>query len=570
MENEPNITHKVLTSIETNINLSRKLQPTDLMGRILLVYFIGAGDWGSRLSQVAVQQMEKEFAPDLKVLAIYSSDFLRGLEQQFIDFELKRQSVQHPVVIDSKQGLRHSFGIRSAGSFMLIDPEGQVVTAGAGAQELYQLKPELQRLIGKWAKKLNPAPWPTVSSEKSVETSATTGLDLPGRVVSGQYQGQDIFWLSDVARNQILGVRKTGEVLISIGGAKPRVEGPLAEVGFSQPHNFVASEDDLYVADSGHRRVSRIDLKTNRVETLYQATEAGDQLAFQSNLILSLSVDGKNLVISSPGMERLWQLNLAKKTLSLEPQYSGIKIVDMKKVGKALYLLDASQNQILKFGDTQFKVKLSTTKPTSFVSLGSDVLVADIGRAEFHLVDLASQKLKRRLPLSQMFVEFMDRVGEQIYFTDFQSGGLQVMDFPSFEVGNLTLFKKDEETPKRMSEVIYPKKTIVLDVMMSDHPLLAKLNLPLGYDLTPNAPNWISLFDVTDAKNPKLILHFENQILKTKTLALPKLRLNSRFKLQGKIHYCESKSLKCNVWGIDEELPVSVEGQQTLNISISK
>jgi hypothetical protein len=71
---------------------------------------------------------------------------------------------------------------------------------------------------------------------------------------------------------------ETRETVLLAGAAESgRVDGDLASARFNQPSGIVATEHELYVADTGNRRIAKLDLATAQVSTYLTALVSAPQ-----------------------------------------------------------------------------------------------------------------------------------------------------------------------------------------------------------------------------------------------------------------------------------------------------
>src|SRR5690606_26051865 len=112
-------------------------------------------------------------------------------------------------------------------------------------------------------------------SRAFVETSAEPRLPLlfPG----GLAATEDRLYVADSGHHRILECNHAGRVLRQFGmGTADFIDGDLEQSAFRRPHGLALVRDVLYVADTGNHALRRIMLRSGRVDTICGNGRAGE------------------------------------------------------------------------------------------------------------------------------------------------------------------------------------------------------------------------------------------------------------------------------------------------------
>lgn len=154
------------------------------------------------------------------------------------------------------------------------------------------------------------------------------GSGLPQGLLApmGLAASEDRLYIADSGHHRVLECNFDGRVLRRFGmGQADLIDGDGPEAAFRHPQSLAMDRNALYVADTGNHAVRRIDLLSGRVDTLVGTGQQGEVVegvlhqAGGSPLSqpTAVAVAGNNLVIAQAGDNRLWSLELGTRELSL-------------------------------------------------------------------------------------------------------------------------------------------------------------------------------------------------------------------------------------------------------------
>jgi sugar lactone lactonase YvrE len=140
-------------------------------------------------------------------------------------------------------------------------------------------------------------------------------LDYPGKVLA--VDGE--LWVADTGHDRVVRVDAgTGEVLAVYGdGVRGLVDGPALEARFHTPHGLTAGDGSVYVADTGNHAIRRIDVDSGDVTTVLGTGEKGwppSSGPLATTALASpwaVAFDDGVLYIANAGTHQLWRADLA-------------------------------------------------------------------------------------------------------------------------------------------------------------------------------------------------------------------------------------------------------------------
>ncbi|MCE9499208.1 MAG: hypothetical protein K8R21_01655, partial [Leptospira sp.] len=206
---------------------------------------------------------------------------------------------------------------------MIIDPEGKVYGTHSG-EGVYTLFDNVISSIVKDFEKIgmiNRKPLVQIKTERSKVPE--TLLSFPGKIALDE-SGTELF-VSDSNHNRILRIDiATRKVLDVIGtGEIGLKDGGFGDALFDHPQGLFVQERKIYIADTENHVIREADLETKQVKTIlgtgeqsrsFSVTGAGRSVALNSPWDLTLH--NGNMFIAMAGTHQIWKADL--KTLEVE------------------------------------------------------------------------------------------------------------------------------------------------------------------------------------------------------------------------------------------------------------
>lgn len=301
------------------LNVSRPLRlHTDLAGRFVLLDFWTYCCINCMHVLPDLKRLEREF-PQLAVVGVHSAKFDNEQELENIRAAILRYDIEHPVVVDEGYRVWQMYGVHAWPTFVLISPRGEVLWQSAGEGIYDRLVPRLRELIDLYGKELRLTPLP-LRLEK--HTMATGLLAFPGKITLVHRPGEATprLYFTDSNHNRLVGIALNGAVLEVIGsGNEGWKDGSYEEAEFFRPQGLAydPKSDALYVADTENHLIRRIDLRTQRVETVAGTGKQARRLYaggqgrhIPLNSPWDVALQDKTLYIAMAGCHQLWRMDI--------------------------------------------------------------------------------------------------------------------------------------------------------------------------------------------------------------------------------------------------------------------
>ncbi len=271
-------------------------------------------------------KLEKKYANQLVVVGVHSAKFDNEKDTQSIRKAVLRYEIAHPVVNDAEHKIWDRYGISSWPSFVVIDPEGNLVgvTTGEGNYDL------LDRVIGKVAEEARGKKvldeTPRRFDLARFRETGDTPLFFPGKVLADEAGGR--LFVADSTHHRVVVSDLAGKVQAVVGTGSPgRADGAFDKAQFDDPQGLAVKGDTLYVADRKNHLIRAVDLKAKAVSTVAGDGTQGDIATRQLDAPVDpksvglnspwdlLLVDGNELYVAMAGHHQIWALDLAKNKL---------------------------------------------------------------------------------------------------------------------------------------------------------------------------------------------------------------------------------------------------------------
>ncbi len=297
------------------INVNSPLTKNQLKGKIVILHFWKYSSINSIHSIEDLKKLEKKWKKELVIVGIHSPKFTAEKNLENLRQVVLRLGIEYPVISDINFTLWRLYGINSWPSFVLIDPLGKVVGIQAGEGILEGFDKILSGMFEEFngLGLINPK---SVYSEKNSKL-ANTNLFFPTKLLLNE-DATELF-IADSGHNRILRVdTKTNRIIDVIGNGKAGFEdGNFAVATFYNPQGLVLKDDKLYIADSNNHSIREINLKTKKVTTIagtgkqattFNVSGIGKNVSFNSPWDL---IEYKNkLYITMRGSHQVWTLDL--------------------------------------------------------------------------------------------------------------------------------------------------------------------------------------------------------------------------------------------------------------------
>ncbi|WP_022974207.1 hypothetical protein [Xanthomonas maliensis] len=296
-------------------------------GRALVLAFVNASSvWcAERLAELAHWQARSPGRLQVVVVQVPRFDSERDPRRSLK--QLRAHGVSAPILLDKEWETWRRFGVDSWPTLVLLDAHGR----------------ERQRLVGVTGD-LDKALVALCDGQSSPSDADLEGVAerepeprLPLRFPAGLAASEDRLYVADSGHHRVLECTHGGRILRQFGhGTADLIDGGQGEAAFRRPQGLALERDQLYVADTGNHALRRINLRSGQVDTLCGTGRAGEPvegpLATASASPLhyphGLAVADNQLLIAMAGDNRIWSYDLGRAALSARAGTGALEIRD--------------------------------------------------------------------------------------------------------------------------------------------------------------------------------------------------------------------------------------------------
>lgn len=530
------------------INTDRELTMEELRGKIVLLDFWTYGCINCIHVIPDLHALETKYQDELVVIGVHSAKFYNESETANIRMIAQRYDRTHPIVNDAAFAIWSQYGIRAWPSFILIDPDGNVLGRHEG-EGIYDLFDEVIAGMIQVFDERGTLDRTPLQLNRDAVTPPRTALRFPGHVLADPL-GARLF-IADSGHNRIVVTDLNGTVTTVIGDGQARLQdGAFAAASFQRPQGLaLADPDTLYVADTGNHSIRLVNLAAGTVTTV-AGTGSQEYLFGRSTAPAAgglnspwdvLWLDGQ-LFIAMAGQHQVWRYDPDTATVILhagsgrEELRDGVALMGglnqpsgLATNGELLYVADSEASAIRRI-DVAEGGTMGTLVGTGLFDFGDadgagdaallqhpkDVAFAD---GLLYVADTYNHKVKVLDPETRTSTTLLGTgaegwqdgagaearfyepgglsvMGRSLYVADTNNHAVRVANLDSLVVRTLTLSDPSglltREAPRavRYDEIVaVPAVTAVA----GEGTLALTLTLPEGYKANHLAPLQVSL-----------------------------------------------------------------------------
>ena len=310
------------------LNAKESISLLDLRGKIVLLHFWKYSCINCIHTLAELKKLESKWKKELVVIGIHSPKFSTERNLDSVKAAIQRNEIKHPVLNDTDFTLWRQYNINSWPTLILIDPRGMVF----GIQEGEGIFEGFDKIISGMSEEFKQAGLMNLSPVSKLEVKSAQSpesiLSFPGKLIVND-KGTELF-VSDTNHNRILRIDTKAKRILDIIGRKEAgfKDGKFLEAKFHHPQGLSLSGDTLYIADSENHSIRLANLKSKTVRTLagtgeqarsFNVPGRGREVAFNSPWDLILNKN--KLYITMRGSHQIWTLDI--QTLEAEV-YAGV------------------------------------------------------------------------------------------------------------------------------------------------------------------------------------------------------------------------------------------------------
>ncbi|HMB57311.1 MAG TPA: hypothetical protein VKM35_08900 [Arenimonas sp.] len=284
-------------------------------GRVLALVFWNASSAYSQNLIDEILRLKLRHPVGLAVLGIHQPKFDAEIDGRTVHKALNRIGVNFPVANDRSWVAWQHYGIVSWPSVALIDPSGMLREIFSGDDQGPALDAAIANMIEEFGASTMPAPNLRLSGNEAIS---------PLLFPSGLVATENHLYVADSGHHRILECTHEGRVLREFGnGHADLVDGPPGEAAFRNPRGMCILRDYLYVADTGNHALRRIHLIDGQVHTLIGNGRPGvpreGGITAPSECLLNQPSDvvasNDRLYIAMTGCNQIWEFDLGGSRL---------------------------------------------------------------------------------------------------------------------------------------------------------------------------------------------------------------------------------------------------------------
>ncbi|MBK1989008.1 redoxin domain-containing protein [Sphaerospermopsis aphanizomenoides BCCUSP55] len=297
------------------LNTDKLLSLKSLKGRIVILDFWTYCCINCLHILPDLKHLEQKYQDIVTIIGVHSGKFDNEKEIANIRQAILRYDIEHPVLVDSDFRVWENYTIKAWPTLIIIDPQGYVIGQFAGEGHL----PVIENLIIQTLQN-NPNNINFQKLEFTLEKQChplNTPLAFPGQVLATQ----NGLFIADSGHNRIIMSTLEGEVVHIIGTGKPGCkDGNFQEVEFSNPQGMTYDDQHqiIYIADTHNHVLRKVDIQNQVVETIAGTGKqsqiiyphGGQSLEIALNSPWDLVKVGNFLFITMAGCHQIWQMNL--------------------------------------------------------------------------------------------------------------------------------------------------------------------------------------------------------------------------------------------------------------------
>ena len=306
------------------LNVEAPLTFEGLRGKFIILDFWTYGCINCIHMIPVLRDLEERFAEELVVIGVHSGKFESEQETDNLQQIVQRYELEHPVINDEDYAVWRTFGASAWPTFLVIDPNGNVIGAQPGEVPYEAFEIFLSSAIEYYDNNPEAGTIDRTAIEFVLEGAGDPGtaLAFPGKVLA-DIEGNRLFIADTNHHRIVIADLTTYEVLDIIGtGERGYTEGTFDEATFDQPQGIELVGNILYVADVNNHAIRTIDLEAQSVSTIAGTgtmartlvpftTVISDPLNAEIRSPWDVAFDGeKTLYIAMAGSHQIWQLDL--------------------------------------------------------------------------------------------------------------------------------------------------------------------------------------------------------------------------------------------------------------------
>jgi thiol-disulfide isomerase/thioredoxin len=634
--NNADLKKLITTKNEQWFNLTRSLEINDLEDRVILLHFWSYSCVSCIESIPKIKELQKEYGNKLIIIGIHSPIFSSEKDYGVVKKAILRHDITYPVINDIERRIWNDFDIKQWPSFLVINPHGVVKKRFEGKNEINKLSNYIAGQINKFKFQISRDALPILLEKFNNignVLSFPTKLAFANNFTFKSRQLPVIF-VANTQQNSIIVSTITGETLLKIGNSQSGlIDGSFDVALFNAPQGLLYDDNKLFVADTGNNAIRVVNFKEGKVQTIIGNGMRGEvvqdndidgkAMSLSSPTDIEFFPDNNNIVISNSGTNQILLYNLNEQDISVfagngqegfvDGKYPDNKLAqtaDMSVYGNKLYFVDALSSSLRSVGEDgevktlfgalndskihnapEFAINKLIDQPDHDINLQSPraLLADDTG---IYIADSLNNRIRK---YDYTTMQLRDLVGgnrgdelgkktnfdepsgiisvlDRFYIADTNNNRVVMVSRGNFESELLSIMPPLKLHKEGFLQYLPNLENLSEVTLKANSEIDLKIVLQQGWKINEQGPSFINLLTVRDDQQADLLANFDWNIIKNKELKLPKLAVEKKYLLQGKLYYCkDSKNSLCYIKSYEQKISIKSEGATTkIEIKLGK
>ena len=414
-------------------NVEAPIPIASLHGRIVILDFWTEGCINCIHIIPILRAIEQKYPEQVVVIGVHSPKFAEEKSAASVQDAIQRYEIRHPIVHDPEMSIWRDYDVQAWPTLVIVGPDGNVLIRLPGEPNPERFGKAIGELVASAGQsgELKPA---KLALTPVVEPKGR--FLFPGKLKPAPGGDKRRWVLADAGHNQIVLLDDDGNDVKRYGnGAAGFKDGDATQASFDHPQGLIATEDAIFVADTGNHAIRRIDRKSGLVTTLAGDGKRGTTLQDAAQPARGASLaspwdlekKGRQLFIANAGTHQIGVIDLDAGTVArlagsgnedlvagaaanaAFAQPSGLAL---SGDGKSLYVADSESSAVrvvnlderstktlvgaglFDFGKTNGTFDVARLQhPLGVAVYGDNLLVADTYNSRVRTLDLAQRKV---------------------------------------------------------------------------------------------------------------------------------------------------------------------------------
>jgi len=301
-------------------NVDSPVRLSEQKGRVILLNFNTYCSLHCQHVVADLNYLVDKYPNKLVIIGIHGPRFPAERNAEHVRNAISRNHIRHPVIHDPDYRLWKRFGVHSGPTLGVIDTRGDIMGSVSGEGNRDKLERIVSSLFARASQEAAELRAPYVLTQPS---ESDRPLLFPDKILATENR----VYIADSGHNRVLATSPQGHILHQYGDGNPGfIDGNGFSAAFYAPQGMVIADEFLYVADTGNHAIRRINIRSEDVVTMAgtgtmgprpTSDYFGNPLEVDLNTPTGLAHKASVLYIAMSGLHQIWSLTLATNTLEV-------------------------------------------------------------------------------------------------------------------------------------------------------------------------------------------------------------------------------------------------------------